>query len=52
MRYERNGEDDIQDMSGADARIEIDTVATPSMPSLQETHELRGEEFSEQLEAP
>ena len=52
MRYERNGENDIQEMSGIDARFEIDTVARPGMPSLRETHELRGEEFSEELEAP
>ncbi|CAF9943544.1 MAG: hypothetical protein ALECFALPRED_000595 [Alectoria fallacina] len=51
MRYERNGDDDIQEMSGVDARFEIDTVARPGMPSLGETHELRGEECSEEIEA-
>ena len=44
-------EDTIQEMQDRDHSHEILTKASPAMPSLQTTQELRGEEFSKELEA-
>ena len=54
VRYEMDGGDDRKEMPapGSDVRTEIDTTTRPSMPSLRETQELRGEEFSRELEVP
>lgn len=50
VRYEVNGEDNMQEMPGEDARNEIDTMRH-GMPSLGERQELRGEECPKELEA-
>ena len=54
VRYEMDGGDDIKEMSawGNEVRNEIDTLARPQMLSLIERHELRGEDYSKELEAP
>lgn len=54
VRYEMDGETSRKAMPapGNDVRNEIDTVTRPPMPSLRERQELRGEEFSRELEAP
>ena len=52
VRYEMDGADNITEMPGNDIRNEIDTAAEPEMSSLRKKHELRGEEFSKELEAP
>ncbi len=52
MRYEMDGEHHRYEMPGIDIENEIDTVARPEMPSLKKKHELRGEEFSKELEVP
>ena len=54
VRYEMDGGDDRKEMPapGSDVRTEIDTITRPPMPSLRERQELRGEEFSRELEVP
>lgn len=52
VRYEMDGEDDRHEMPGIDVDNEIDTVARPETSSLKTKHELRGEEFSKELEVP
>ena len=54
VRYEMDGRDHRNEMSahGSEDGNEIDTIERPITSSLNDRHELKGEEHSKELEAP